>query len=83
MSNTEQSLNRATLLGMFAMGLVVLVIAHDFTALTVALPSTETDFGADVNTVQWVITGYALVLGVLIVAGGRLADIFAGGGSSF
>jgi MFS family permease len=36
----------------------------------------EQDFGADVTTVQWVINGYALVFGVLIVTGGRLADIF-------
>jgi EmrB/QacA subfamily drug resistance transporter len=58
------------------MGLAVLVIANDFTALSVALPAIEAAFGADVTTVQWVINGYALVFGVLIVSGGRLADMF-------
>src|SRR5262245_59246566 len=58
------------------MALAVLVVANDFTALSVALPAMEQAFGADVTTVQWVINGYALVFGVLIVTGGRLADVF-------
>ncbi len=58
------------------MGVAVLVIANDFTALSVALPAMEQDFHAPVTTVQWVINGYALVFGVLIVSGGRLADMF-------
>src|SRR5205814_810044 len=51
-------------------------IANDFTALSVALPAMEKEFSADVTTVQWVINGYSLVFGVLIVSGGRLADMF-------
>src|SRR6266850_4175398 len=58
------------------MALAVLVVANNFTALSVALPAMEQAFGADVTTVQWVINGYALVFGVLIVTGGRLADMF-------
>jgi MFS family permease len=69
-------LNKSTILGMVAMALAVLVVANDFTALSVALPAMEREFGADVTTVQWVINGYALVFGVLIVTGGRLADMF-------
>jgi EmrB/QacA subfamily drug resistance transporter len=75
-SETEAPLPRATLLGLVAMGLAVLVLANDFTALTVALPAIEREYGADVTTAQWVINGYALVFGVLIVTGGRLADMF-------
>lgn len=72
----EDRLNKSTILGLAAMALAVLVVANDFTALSVALPAMERDFGADVTTVQWVINGYALVFGVLIVTGGRLADMF-------
>jgi EmrB/QacA subfamily drug resistance transporter len=61
---------------MAAMAMAVFVIGNDFTALSVALPAIEKDLAADVTTVQWVITGYALVFGVLIVTGGRLADMF-------
>src|SRR5436190_4260802 len=76
MTKSEDSLSSSTIAGLIAMGLAVLVIANDFTALSVALPAMENDFGADVTTVQWVINGYALVFGVLIVSGGRLADMF-------
>ena len=57
------------------MAMSVFVIANDVTALSVALPEIEGDFDTDVSTVQWVINAYALVFGVLIVTGGRLADM--------
>jgi EmrB/QacA subfamily drug resistance transporter len=72
----SDKLDRSTLMALVAMALAIFVIANDFTALSVALPSMEKDFDADVATVQWVINGYALVFGVLIVTGGRLADMF-------
>jgi len=69
-------LTRQELLGLVAMGVAVLVIANDFTALSVAIPAIEAEFAADLTTAQWVINGYAMVFGVLIVTGGRLADMF-------
>ncbi len=61
---------------MFAIGLGVIVIANDFTALNVALPAIEQDFDIDLGTAQWVVNAYALVFGMAIVTGGRLADMY-------
>ncbi len=72
----EQPLERKTILALVAMGVAVFIVANDFTALAVALPAIEKQFNTDVGTVQWVINAYALTFGVLIVVGGRLADIF-------
>ena len=58
-----------------ALGLSVIILANDFSALNVSLPAIEEAFDTDVSTVQWVINAYALVFGVLIVTGGRLADL--------
>jgi EmrB/QacA subfamily drug resistance transporter len=69
-------LARGTVVALLAMSLAVFVVAIDFTALSVALPSIEARFDSDVSTVQWVINAYALVFGVSIVTGGRLADLF-------
>src|ERR687898_1377072 len=69
-------LDRGTLLALGAMAMAVFVIANDFTAMSVALPNIENDFNVDVSSVQWVINIYALVFGVMIVTGGRLADMF-------
>ena len=63
-------------MALLAMGLGVIVIANDFTALNVALPAIEQDFNVDVGTAQWVINAYCLVFGMAIVTGGRLADLF-------
>ncbi len=68
-------LGRAVVLALLAMGLAVFVISNDISAMTVAVPDMERDLGATVGTVQWVINAYTLVFGVLIVTGGRLADL--------
>src|SRR3954453_6234444 len=58
------------------MGAAVVVIANDFTAVNVALPTMESDFHTNINTIQWVVNAYALTFGGMIVTGGRLADMF-------
>jgi EmrB/QacA subfamily drug resistance transporter len=58
------------------MAVAVVVIANDFSAINVALPTMEKDFDTNVNTIQWVVNAYALTFGVMIVTGGRLADMF-------
>ncbi len=63
-------------MALFAMGLGILVIANDFTALNVALPAIEQDFDVDVGTIQWTVNAYALTFGMVLVTGGRLADMF-------
>jgi EmrB/QacA subfamily drug resistance transporter len=63
-------------MALFAMGAAVFVIANDFSAINVALPTIESDFHTNINTIQWVVNAYALTFGVLIVTGGRLADMF-------
>ena len=73
---TDDQIQPGTMMALVAMGLGVFVIANDFTALNVALPAIEGDLNADVGSAQWVINAYALVFGMAIVSGGRLADMF-------
>jgi len=75
MAEAPERLDRSAVVALVAMAVAVFVIANDVTALSVALPEIERDFDADVSTVQWVISAYALIFGVLIVTGGRLADL--------
>jgi EmrB/QacA subfamily drug resistance transporter len=72
----EDRVDRSTWIALCAMALGVFVIANDFTALSVAIPEIEHDLSTSLTKAQWVINGYALVFGVLIVTGGRLADLF-------
>ena len=76
MTSSEQPIDRGTWLALIAMGIAVFVIANDFSAINVAIPQIEADFKTNVTTAQWVVNAYALTFGVLIVTGGRLADLF-------
>jgi EmrB/QacA subfamily drug resistance transporter len=47
----------------------------DFSIVNVALPTIQRDLGMASAELQWIVTGYALTFGSLLLAGGRLADI--------
>lgn len=57
----------------------------DVIVVTVALPSIDRELGFSLSGLQWVITGYALPLGGLLLLAGRVGDrwghrrVFAGG----
>lgn len=46
----------------------------DGTVVNVALPALQTDLGATVADVQWVVEAYALLLAALLLVGGSLGD---------
>lgn len=48
----------------------------DATVVNVALPAIERDLGDGLAGQQWVVNAYMLVLGSLILVGGRLGDVF-------
>jgi EmrB/QacA subfamily drug resistance transporter len=48
----------------------------DASVVHAALPAIEAQFGASVSGMQWIVTGYLLTLGSLIVLGGSLGDVF-------
>ena len=47
----------------------------DVSIVNIALPSMERDLGASPATLQWVVSGYALALGLTLVPAGRLGDM--------
>ena len=52
------------------------MLTIDVTAVRVALPAIQVELGATDVEQAWVINGYLLSLGVLVVAGGRAGDLF-------
>lgn len=47
----------------------------DVTIVNVAIPSIQSGLDASPQSVQWVVSGYALTFGLVLVAGGRLGDL--------
>jgi len=52
------------------------MIMLDNTVVNVALPSIRRDLGISLSSLEWVVSGYVLSFGVLMLTGGKLADMF-------
>ena len=59
-----------------AMSFALFMVMLDNTAVNVALPSIQKDFGASLSALEWTVNAYTLTFAVLLVTGGRLGDIF-------
>jgi len=51
------------------------MIMLDNTIVNVALPSIQRELGSTVSQLEWIVNGYALTFAVLILTGGKLADM--------
>lgn len=69
-------MDRKQILTFIAMGIGVFIIAVDITSINVALPAMEKSFAISLGTVEWIINGYLLAFGVLVVITGRFADMY-------
>ena len=59
-----------------AVSLGLFMIMIDNTVVNVALPSIQRDLGADLPSLEWIVTGYALTFAALMLIGGKLADAY-------
>lgn len=62
--------------GLLVLGLAVSVIIIDTTLLNVSLKTITADLDTNLESLQWVITIYSLILGGFTITGGRLGDLF-------
>ncbi|WP_424864769.1 MULTISPECIES: MFS transporter [unclassified Streptomyces] len=57
------------------MSMLQFFIAVDVTVVNIALPSIGADFGVDGHTLTWVVVGYTVTGGGMLMLGGRLGDL--------
>ncbi|WP_245646207.1 MFS transporter [Nocardiopsis trehalosi] len=57
------------------MAMLQFLIAVDVTVVNIALPSIGDEFGADGRHLTWVVVGYTITGGGLLMLGGRLGDV--------
>jgi EmrB/QacA subfamily drug resistance transporter len=60
---------------LIAVSFGLFMIMLDNTVVNVALPSIASDLGVRISSLEWVVDGYALTFGVLLLTGGKLADL--------
>lgn len=66
--------NRWRILGL--VGIAQLMLILDVTVVAIALPHMGADLGLGREALTWVISGYTLAFGGLLLLGGRAADLF-------
>jgi MFS family permease len=66
--------NRWRILGL--LGVAQLMLILDVTVVTIALPNIAADLGLGRQQLTWVVSGYTLAFGGLLLLGGRAADLF-------
>jgi EmrB/QacA subfamily drug resistance transporter len=69
---TEENRKWWTLVAV-AFGLFMIML--DNTVVNVALPAIRADLGISISELEWVVNAYALTFGVLLLTGGKLADL--------
>jgi EmrB/QacA subfamily drug resistance transporter len=76
MKTDSQSIARSPVIS--SLGLICaaqFVLQLDFSIVNVALPTIQRDLGFVPADLQWVVTGYALTFGSLLLLGGRAGDL--------
>ncbi|HEY1819049.1 MAG TPA: MFS transporter [Trebonia sp.] len=59
-----------------AVSLATLMTYLDNNVINVALPTIQHSLGVSVSGLEWIVSSYLLVLGGLLLVGGRIADVF-------
>ncbi|GAA3199391.1 MFS transporter [Actinocorallia longicatena] len=67
-------MNRWVALGAVALGTFMTYL--DNNVVNVALPSIQRDLDLSISGLEWIVSSYILVFAGLLMAGGRLADVF-------
>lgn len=63
-------------LPLVVLALALFIVVLDTTILNVSIKAIIDDLHSNLKAIQWVITGYSLMLAAFTITGGRLGDIF-------
>src|SRR3954463_12341641 len=74
-ADSSESADRRRWFGLAVIVAAQFMVVLDVAIVNVALPSIRTDLGFSQESLQWVITAYAIMFGGFLLLGGRLADL--------
>jgi MFS family permease len=73
-TNTTTELDPNRWRALLVIAIAQLMVVLDASIVNIALPSLQADLGISDANRQWVVTGYTLAFGGLLLLGGRIAD---------
>lgn len=74
-ASTQPSIRRPAVSALALICAAQFVLQLDFSIVNVALPTMQRELGFAAADLQWVVTGYALTFGSLLLLGGRAGDL--------
>lgn len=75
-NSLSKSLNYQSWMVLFAIGILVFLINIDYTAVNLALVPIAEEIDGELNSLQWLLSGYILIWAAFVVPAGRLADLY-------
>ena len=72
----SDSMSFRSWLVLIAVGVLVFLVNIDYTAVNLTLVPISEEIDADLNSLQWLLSGYVLILGALVIPAGRIADLY-------
>jgi EmrB/QacA subfamily drug resistance transporter len=75
-TNTTTELDPNRWRALLVIAIAQLMVVLDASIVNIALPSLQADLGISDANRQWVVTGYTLAFGGLLLLGGRIADFW-------
>lgn len=74
---TNTTISNAQRMGILSSMLVLIFLINiDYSAVNIAMVTIAEEIHGDLQTLQWVLSGYILAWGLLVIPAGRLADIY-------
>lgn len=73
---STETTRRPPWLGLSILLLAGFVTIFDLFVVNVAIPSMQSELGASLSQIGFIVAGYELAFGVLLVTGGRLGDLY-------
>src|SRR5438034_6452135 len=74
-STEDAAVDRKRWFGLAVLVLSQFMVVLDVAIVNVALPTIKTDLHFTQESLQWVITAYAILFGGVLLLGGRMADL--------
>ena len=73
-ASTDREPDRWAVLAVLSVAQLMVVL--DAMIVTIAIPSAHQALGFSTDSLQWIVTAYALAFGSLLLLGGKLGDLF-------
>jgi len=76
MPSSSSTISLQSWLVLIAIGLLIFLMNIDYTAVNLTLVPISEEINTDLNSLQWLLSGYVLIWAAFVIPAGRVADLY-------